>query len=140
MGHITLFIAICNYVFSINFVRQYVIYNVMVEQNNLDAVKCEVPSASFFVGFCSLFQIPLGSLICILYISSFMVKFIYACFFLCPLITTKFKKIYWRIPRDFAQYSNSFDFNCDDEKTETVEPAIEKKLLTTNNEYTNYSD
>jgi len=116
LGHVTLVIAISNYVFSINFVRQYVLFSVMVENNNLDSVDCEVPSALFIVTYCSLFQIPLGSLVCIIYIFSFLIKFIYACFFLCPLITTKFKKIYWRIPRDFTHYSNTFDFTCDDEK------------------------
>jgi len=116
MGHVTLVIAIANYVFSVNFVRQYVLYSVMVDSNDLDPMKCEVPCTSMFVIYSSLFQIPLGSLVCIIYILSFLVKFIYACFFLCPLITTKFKKTYFRIPRDFSHYSNTFDFTCDDEK------------------------
>ena len=66
------------------------------------------------VSYCSLFQVFLGSMVCLLYIFSALLKTCHAIGFACPGITTRFKKFYRKIPRTFSHYEMEFDFECDE--------------------------
>ena len=73
----------------------------MVDDNNLDSLECEVASAFAIVSYCSLFQVTLGSITCLIYICSSCIKTCHSLGFICPLFTNVVKKKYWSIPREF---------------------------------------
>ena len=115
IGYLALLIAVGNYCFSIFFISQYMGYSNGLEDNNLDTIECEIASAFGIVSYCSLFQVPLGSITCLIYVCSSCVKTCHSLGFICPITTTMIKKNYWKIPREFDHYAEEeFDFECDD--------------------------
>jgi hypothetical protein len=64
--------------------------------------------------------VPLGSLTALIYIISCNIKVCHGISFACPVMCAKFKKSYWKIPRDFAHYENEFDFGCERSLAETL--------------------
>ena len=114
IGYPTLLVGMTNYVCSMVYIREYVKYNSSVEDNELDAIKCEIAGSWVIVSYCSLFQVMLGSLTVLLFVLSFLLKACHAIGFAFPMITTRFKKSWWGIPRDFGHYANEFDFRCDE--------------------------
>ena len=113
IGYATLLVGALNYGFSMVFIDQYIAYSQAVEDNNLDSTECEVASAFGIVSYCSLFQVTLGSITCLIYVLSFCVKTCHALGFICPMFTTMIKKNYNGIPREFELYESEFDFGCD---------------------------
>ena len=134
VGYFTLLTGVVNYAFSIAFIAKYVDYSDAVEQNKLDTIKCEIVSSFAIVSYCSLFQVTLGSITCLIYISSFCVKACHSSLFLCPVLTTGVKKRIKGIPREFDFYGNAndgqgeFDFDCSDEEIEVASIATVKVL------------
>ena len=86
-------------------------YSRVLEDNNLDSEACEIASSFGIVSYCSLFQVSLGSITCLIFFCSFLVKACHSAGFLCPIIVTLMKKKIWKIPTEFDQaYENEFDF------------------------------
>ena len=107
-----------NYGFSMIFIDQYMAYSQAVEDNNLDLEKCEIASSFGIVSYCSLFQVTLGSITCLTYFCSFIVKACHSAGFICPIFVTMMKKSIWKIPKNFEQlYQAEFDFDCDEEES-----------------------
>ena len=104
MGYLTLAIGMINYAFSIYFIVQYMGYSQTVEDNNFDIDECEVNSAFVILSYCSLFQVTLGTIACLTFITSFLLKGCHAISFAFPITAAKFKKTWHGIPRDFAHY------------------------------------
>ena len=114
IGYATLVTGAINYGFSMVFIDQYIAYSQAVEDNNLESTQCEVASAFGIVTYCSLFQVTLGSITCLIFTLSFCLKFCHALGFICPMFTTMIKKNYNKIPREFNLYESEFDFECFD--------------------------
>ena len=122
VGYTALVIGILNYLCSIAFIREYVIFTDLMQTHGLDLRNCEVESAWVITSYCCLFQVPLGSLCCLIFHASCCVKFWHAFVFtFCPLCLTRFKKTYNKIPRQFGHYSGEFSFECE----ENIDPIIE---------------
>lgn len=66
--------------------------------------------------YCSLLQVPLGSLCFVIYTCSFLIKVFHlvAAVFCCPNLTTAFKKRWHSVPLQFDHYDGEFDFEIDD--------------------------
>ena len=131
IGLVTLFLAIANFVFSIAYVRNYIIYTRAVEAYGMDSLDCELPGAWVMFTYCALSQLPFGALCCLMYSMSCMVKSCHAVSFACPGITTKFKKCWHGHPSQFGHYEGEFDFECGNEspRCADIEPHSRKGLL-----------
>ena len=124
IGYTTLITGMINYFISMVLCSQYVKYRKLVEENDLDALNCEVFGSWVIVSYCTLFQISLGSLACTCFISSFCLKACHALGFICPLITKTIKKGYWGLPQTFEHYEGEFNFDIEDYPiTETQGPT-----------------
>ena len=115
IGYLTLIVGAINYGFSMVFIDKYMAYSQAVEDSNLESIKCEIASSFAIVSYCSLFQVTLGSITCLIYFCSFLVKACHSLGFVCPNFMTMMKKNIWKIPREFEQlYETEFDFECDE--------------------------
>lgn len=125
-------------------------YNVTIEENGLDATGCEVPSAWVIVCYCSVLQVPLGSLCFLIYTIALLVKGLPAIGFAFPLKGSRCKKCLRGIPReDFARISDELadmgDVADDDWPAVAFDNEADGPSLLSNNNFrrseyvTNYS-
>ena len=113
VGLSTLALACLNYACSIYYIRSYLLYKTVLEENNFDAISCEIEGSWLILSYCSLFIVPLDSLPIVIYSLSCLLKTCHAIGFAMPVTTTKLKKKYWGIPRQFHHYEGEFDFQVD---------------------------
>ena len=76
-------------------------YSWVLEDNDLDSEACEIAASFGIVNYCSLFQVSLGSITCLIYFFSFLVKACHSAGFLCPIIVTMMKKKIFKISTEF---------------------------------------
>lgn len=114
IGYVTLLGGFANYGCSIAYIYAYWAYTQAVEANNLDSITCEITSSWAILSYCTLFQALLGSLCCLIFISSCCYKSCHALGFICPVFTTRIKKTFKGLPRRYTHYINEFDFECDE--------------------------
>ena len=120
VGYSALLVGMLNFAWSIYFVYRYMNFVYLVEDNDFDTQTCEIESAWVIVSYCSLFQIPLGSLVCLIYTLSCLIKACHGMFFACPGLTTAIKKKWWRIPSSLEHYNGEFDFEYSEDGTGTT--------------------
>ena len=104
IGYMTILVGFANYVSSIVYIYWYMKYSKSLDRYNLDDEACEIESSWIVLTYCSLFQIPLGSLCCLIYTLGCMIKVGWALTFLCPGCVTKLKKKRRGIPLSFEHY------------------------------------
>ena len=94
----------------------------MLQDNNLDAEACEIAASFGIVSYCSLFQVSLGSITCLIFFCSFLVKACHSAGFLCPISVTLMKKKIFKISTEFdSAYENEFDFECGDDDESVIQ-------------------
>ena len=112
IGYLSLILSMTNYICSCGYIYLYMAYSGAVADNNLDSIQCEIASAWAMLGYCTLFQATLGTLCCLIFISSCCLKSLHALGFICPLTTTWIKKRLLSLPHRYEHYRDEFDFEC----------------------------
>ena len=114
IGYLTLAIGFLNYLSSWTYIYRYVQYTESLEANNLEERNCPIASSWVILSYCSLFQVPLGSLCCMIYTLSCCIKVGNALTFSCPVVMMKLKRKVRGIPQSLDIYADELKFDPED--------------------------
>ncbi len=115
IGYLALFIGLLNYFTSINYLREYIVYGNLLQENNFDEIACEVAGSWIILSYSFLFEIVTGTIFFSICIMAIFMKACPAIGFLCPTFTSFCRKRMRGLPvHQYRQYEGEFDFDCDE--------------------------
>lgn len=111
-------LAWINYTFSFAFNEGYESYldASVAKWNGNDELTCVIPGAFVLANYSFFLVMGSGSLVMCFFVASGLYKITHLLSLqCCPVVITAVKKKFRKIPRDFSNYGNEFDFECDSE-------------------------